>query len=175
MTPRNGTSSPSGLTPKRARFVAEYLVDLNATQAAIRSGYSQRTAEVQGCRLLRNAQIAALVAAKTEKQMEKLELTAEMVKERLRLIGFQDIRQLFDEHGNLRPVHELSDTAAAMVAGVEVIKKNAAAGDGVIDTVHKVKVVDPVKALEMLAKHFGLLEEKVVHSGGITITHELPE
>ena len=62
-----------------------------------------------------------------------------------------------------------------MVAGLEVIKKNAAAGDGVVDTVHKVKVVDPVKALEMLAKHFGLLTEKLEHSGSITIIHELPD
>lgn len=163
------------LNDKQARFVAEYLVDLNATQAAIRAGYSRKTASSQGERLLRNAEIAKAVAVSTSRQLARIELTADMVKERLRLIGFQDIRQLFDELGNLRPVHGLSDEAAVMVAGVEVIKKNAAAGDGIIDTVHKVKVVDPVKALEMLAKHFGLLEEKVVHSGGITITHELPE
>lgn len=163
------------LTPKQERFVAEYLVDLNATQAAIRCGYSVKTAAQQASRLLTNVEIATAVAVGTAKQLGKLELTAERVKERIGLLAFQDIRKLFDEAGNLRPIHGLSDDAAAMVAGVEVIKKNAAAGDGVIDTVHKVKVVDPIKALEMLAKHFGLLEEKIVHSGGITITHELPE
>jgi phage terminase small subunit len=82
-----------------------------------------------------------------------------MVKERLRLLAFQDIRQLFDEQGNLRPIHTLGDSAAAMVCGVEVIIKNAQAGDGVTDRVHKVKNVDPVKPLEMLAKHFGILED----------------
>lgn len=49
------------LTPRQQRFVGEYLCDLNATQAAIRAKYSQKTAEVQGCRLLRNAQVAAAV------------------------------------------------------------------------------------------------------------------
>jgi phage terminase small subunit len=82
---------------------------------------------------------------------------------------------LFDEQGNLRPIHSLPDDAAAMVGGIEVIKKNAAAGDGVIDTVHKVKVVDPVKALEMLAKHFGILTEKVEHSGALSITWQTSE
>ena len=163
------------LTPKQARFVAEYLIDLNATQAAVRAGYSPKTANEQGSRLLANASVAAAVQAGTAKQLEKAELTAEMVKARLRLLAFQDIRKLFDDDGNLKPIHELDDDAAAMVAGFEVIKKNAAAGDGIIDTVHKVKAVDAVKPLEMLAKHFGLLIERVEHSGGIVIQHEVPE
>lgn len=119
--------------------------------------------------------MASAIAEKQAKQLERAELTADMVKDRLRLLAFQDVRALFDEAGNLKPISTLSDDAAAMVAGFEVIKKNAAAGDGVIDTVHKVKVVDAVKPLEMLAKHFGLLIERVEHSGGIAITHEVPE
>jgi phage terminase small subunit len=162
--------APRGLTPRQARFVAEYLVDLNATQAAIRAGYSAKTAQEQSSRLLSNAMVAAAVAEKQSAQLARVDLTAEMVKERLRLIGFQDVRKLFDEAGNLLPLHKLSDDAAVMVAGLEVIKKNAQAGDGIIDTVHKVKVVDPIKALEMLAKHYGLLTEKVEHSGGVSIT-----
>lgn len=157
------------LTPKQQRFVAEYLVDLNATQAAIRAGYSAKTADVQGPRLLGNVRVAEALTAKQRAQLAKVELTAEMVKERLRLLAFQDIRTLFDDAGNLKPIHELTDDAAPLVAGLEVIKKNAAAGDGIIDTVHKVKVVDPVKPLEMLAKHFGLLIERVEHSGGIDV------
>jgi phage terminase small subunit len=157
------------LTPKQERFVAEYLVDLNATEAAKRCGYSPQTAKQQGSRLLTNADVLEAIKARQSAQLDKVNLTAEMVKERLRIIGFQDIRKLFDQDGNLKPLHQLDDESAAMVAGVEVIKKNAAAGDGVIDTVHKVKVVDPVKSLEMLAKHFGLLTEKIEHSGELVI------
>lgn len=157
------------LNPKQQRFVAEYLIDLNATQAAIRAGYSAKTAESQASSLLRNPKVAEVVKARTSQQLAKVGVTAEAVKERLRLIGFQDVRKLFDEQGNLKPIHSLDDDAAVMVAGIEVIKKNAAAGDGVIDTVHKVKIVDPVKSLEMLAKHFGLLVERVEHSGALEI------
>jgi len=68
------------LNPKQTRFVAEYLIDLNATQAAIRAGYAKgKTAEVQGSRLLGNAKIAAEIAKGQAKLGAKLELTAEKV------------------------------------------------------------------------------------------------
>lgn len=157
------------MTPKQRRFVAEYLIDLNATQAAIRAGYSKKNADVTGPRLLGNVGVAEAIAAGASKQLGKAELTGEMVKERLRILAFQDIRQLFDEQGNLRPLHTLTDDAAACVAGMEVIIKNAAAGDGVTDRVHKIRVVDQVKPLELLAKHFGLLVEQVQVKGDLVL------
>lgn len=175
MSKESGTLPRAGLTPKQQRFVAEYLKDLNASAAYRRAGYAAKDADVNGPALMGNHRIAAAIAAGTARQLEKAELTGAMVKARLRLLGFQDIRKLFDAAGNLLPIHSLSDDAAPMIAGMEVIIKNAAAGDGVTDRIHKVKVVDQVKPLELLAKHFGLLDEHVVHSGGITLTHELPE
>jgi phage terminase small subunit len=67
------------LNPKQQRFVAEYLKDLNATQAAIRAGYSKHTAQEQGSRLLSNAMVAAAVAKGQNKIAGKLEITAEKV------------------------------------------------------------------------------------------------
>ncbi len=67
------------LNPKQTRFVAEYLIDLNATQAAIRAGYSKRTAQEQGSRLLSNVIVAAAVDAGIAKRAGKLEITAEKV------------------------------------------------------------------------------------------------
>jgi len=72
------------LTPKQQRFVDEYLVDLNATQAAIRAGYSPKTADRQGHRLLKNAEIAQSVAAGREARAERTELTADWVLTKLR-------------------------------------------------------------------------------------------
>lgn len=157
------------LNPKQARFVAEYCRDLNATQAAIRAGYSKKTASSQGERLLRNAEIASAVAEKTHQHLEKADLTAARVLEELRRLSFADIRSMFDERGNLRPLHELTAEQAACIAGFEVIKKNAEAGDGKVDVVHKVRVIDKTRSLEMLAKHFALLTERVEHSGGFTM------
>ncbi len=67
------------LTPKQAAFVREYLVDMNATRAAIRAKYSKRTAEQQGHRLLRNAGVAKAVASALQRRAERLELTQDTV------------------------------------------------------------------------------------------------
>lgn len=69
----------SALTPKQQRFVAEYLIDLNATQAAIRAGYSKRTANEQGSQLLAKLSIRQAIDAAIAKRSGKLEITAEKV------------------------------------------------------------------------------------------------
>lgn len=70
-------AKPAGLTPKQQRFVAEYLKDQNGKQAAIRAGYAPRSAEVQGCRLLRNAQVRAAVDKAQARVAKKAEITVE--------------------------------------------------------------------------------------------------
>ena len=157
------------MNAKRALFVAEYLIDLNATRAAIRAGYSAKTARTIGSQLLTNVDIQAAVAEQQGRQLADVGVTAQRVKAEIARLAFSDIRGLFDEHGNLRPMSDLTDAQAASVAGLEVIIKNVAAGDKHTDTIHKVKVWDKPKALEMLAKHFGLLDERVHHDGDLTI------
>jgi phage terminase small subunit len=157
------------MTPKQQRFVSEYLVDLNATQAAIRAGYSAKNANVIGPRLLVNVGISAAIAAGKGKQLEAAELSAARVLEEMRRLAFVDMRSFFDEHGNLKPIHELAAEHGSVLASFEVIKKNAQAGDGVIDTIHKIKLWDKVRALEGLAKHFGLLIERVQVSGEVSL------
>lgn len=159
------------LRPKQARFVAEYLKDLNATQAAVRAGYTGKP-NVIGPRLLAHVGVAAAIQEGTAKHLESAGLSATRTLEEMRRLAFSDIRKLFDASGNLRPIHELDDETAACLASLEVVKKNLAAGDGKTDTVHKLKVWDKTRSLEMLAKHFGLLEDKVAHSGHLTIGFE---
>lgn len=90
-------------------------------------------------------------------------------------LAYSDVREAFDADGNLKPIKDWPDTLAAAVSGVEIVKKNLAAGDGQTDTVHKLKLWDKPKNLEMLFKHLGLLVERLEHSGDITLKHELPE
>ena len=163
------------LTPKQERFVAEYLIDLNATQAAIRAGYSVKTAGSVGSENLTKPEIKAAVEVGQAARAAKAGITADRVLEEVRRLALSDVRTLFDEGGNLRPLHELSDEQAAAVAGLEVVIKNAKAGDGQTDTIHKINVWDKPKSLEMLAKHFALLTERLEHSGGLKILHEVPE
>src|SRR5690348_14082739 len=72
------------LTPRQAKFVQEYMVDLNATQAAIRAGYSPQTAEQQGARLLKNVKVASTVQAALAERSERTRLKADAVIEELR-------------------------------------------------------------------------------------------
>lgn len=157
------------MTAKQERFVAEYLIDLNATQAAIRAGYPAKTANRMGSENLSKPDIAAAIAAKTAKQLEKADLTAQMVKDRLAALAFVDPRKFFNADGTIKPITELDADTAACVAQFEVIKKNAEAGDGHMDTVHKVRLVDSTKPLNTLAEHFGLMVQRVEHSGALEI------
>lgn len=159
------TDSETKLTPKQARFVSEYRQDLNATQAAIRAGYSPRTANEQGARLLAKASVAKVLAQQTKIQLEKAELTAVRTLEAIRRPLVADVRKLFTAQGGLKAITELDDDEASLIAGFEVIVKNAQAGDGHTDTVHKIKIVDRARYVEMAAKHFKLLTDVQEHRG----------
>jgi hypothetical protein len=102
------------------------------------------------------------------KVREEYKLTAQRVLEEIALHSFSNVQDLFDEAGNLKPIHTLTRAQAAAISSFEVIKKNAEAGDGVTDVVHKVRVVDKLKTLELLAKHFALLTEKLDVKGEFT-------
>lgn len=155
------------MTPKQARFVAEYLIDLNATQAAIRAGYSPRTASEQGTRLLGKAQIAKAVADAQAKRLARLDLTADRVLQEIARIAFSDIRTWFTAEGKLRPIHELPTDVAAALGSVEVRRERTRRdGEAVTEEdVVKLKAWDKPRALDMLAKHFGLVRERHEHTG----------
>jgi phage terminase small subunit len=127
---------------------------LNTTQAAIRAGYTAAWANKNVIRLTVDNGIAAAVAKGTARQLENAELSASRVIEELRRLAFVDAPGVFDDAGNLRPFSEWTPEQRASLAGYEVIIKNAAAGNGHTDTVHKVKLSDKLKALDLLARHF---------------------
>jgi phage terminase small subunit len=81
------------LTSKQAKFVQEYLIDLNATQAAKRAGYSEKTAEQQGYQLLQNPSVAASLEKAMERRAIRTEISADRVLNELAKIGFVDIRK----------------------------------------------------------------------------------
>jgi len=86
------------MTPKQQRFVAEYLIDLNATQAAIRAGYAKSGASVEGVRLLANAKVAAAVAAAQVKRSERTEVTQDYVLNSI--VAIMEERKGVGEHSN---------------------------------------------------------------------------
>jgi len=139
------------LNARQVRFVEEYLVDFNATQAAIRAGYSKRTASEQGYDLLRKPQIAEAIQAKQRELSAKTGITVERVVQELARLAFSDVRKLFNPDGSLRPVHELDDEAAAAIASIEV----EAPTERSPVWSKKIKVWDKRGSLEALLKHLG--------------------
>ena len=147
------------LTPKQAAFVAEYLVDLNATQAAIRAGYSERTAGSQGERLLKKVEVQIALAEAQQKRAERTEITADNVLAEIAKVAFSDVRKIFDSNGGLVRISDLDDAAAACVAGCDLV--TVSKGEGEIEHVAKIKLADKLKALELAGRHLGLFNDKL--------------
>lgn len=159
--PQRPEKPSAALTDKQTRFVAEFLIDLNAAAAARRAGYSAKTADQQGYENLRKPEIATAITAGKTRQLDTAELSAVRVLEELRRLAFVDLRGFYDDAGNLKAISALTAEQGAALAGVEIVKKNLTAGDGFVDTVHKIKRWDKVRTLEILAKHFHLIDEKI--------------
>jgi phage terminase small subunit len=155
--------STRDLTPKQAEFARQYLLDLNATQAAIRAGYSAKTAQEQASRLLSNVMVRRLVEDLQKARSESTGVTADRVISELARIAFGNQRAVMTwgaDGVSLRESSQLTDDEAALVS--EVAETVSAAGNGL-----KLKTHDKVRALELLGKHLGMFVDKVEHSGAI--------
>lgn len=159
------------LTAKQEMFVREYLVDLNATQAALRSGYSAKTARAIGTENLSKPAIGQAIAEAMKNRARRTEITADRVLQELARIAFFDIRRLYRDDGSMKAPHELDDEAAAVLSGVDVTEEFAGSGE---DREHvgytkKARVFDKGAALTLAMRHLGMLKDKVEHSGSMTL------
>lgn len=165
-----------GLTPKQQRFVEEYLIDLNATQAAIRAGYSAKTAHAAGSRLLTNVKVKPVIRAAMDERAKRLEISADNVLKELARIGFADIRDLVEwdeEHVGFRPSEQLTDDQAAVVSEVLAETKRFTDSKGNTETTIKLKLktYDKLAALRDLGRHLKLFTDQVEHAvtGGVLV------
>lgn len=159
------------LTPKEAKFVDEYMLDLNATGAARRAGYSEKIASVVGFRLLRKDKIQDALTAARQALLKKTGVTPErIIRERARL-AFADIGECFDENGNLLPIHEIPEDTRRALSGIEIEDLYAGAGNDRVQIGYtkKVKTWDKNRALEALEKQFGLYDADRANQSGLVI------
>lgn len=149
----------AGLTERQARFVAEYLVDLNAAKAAVRAGYSVKVGKQTGSRLLGHAAVQAAITAGQGKRLAKIELTAENVLEQLRRIIMFDPATMYDDRGCLLPVRDMPPEARSMLSGVEVDELFEGSGAERTQTgfVSKVKFWNKADSLKAAMSHLALL------------------
>ena len=144
------------LTPKQKAFVQEYLIDLNATQAAIRAGYSKKTAYRTGADNLRKHQIQKAIKKAMDARSERTQIDADWLLTRLADEADADIADLYNENGGLKPVNEWPKIwRQGLVAGIDVEQQyywedGVKIPDGVVT---KIKLSDRVKRLELIGKH----------------------
>lgn len=154
------------LTQKQVAFIEEYLIDLNATQAAIRAGYSKHTAKEQGCQLLTKLNIQAAIDKKVAARSKRTEITQDMVVKELARIAFLDPRRLYTEEGELIQIHKLPADVAAAIGGLDVTSTK---GDNSVTT-KKIKLIDKKGSLEMLARHLKMFTDNTNKDDEINIT-----
>lgn len=143
------------LTDRQQRFVSEYLIDLNATQAAIRAGYSKKTADRIGPELLGKTCVSEAIQAAKDARSKRTEITQDRVLEEYARVAFFDPRKMFDADGNPLNISELDDDTAAAVAGLEVVKEFDP-DTGVTSYTKKYKIANKLGALDSVAKHLGM-------------------
>ncbi len=147
-----GADVPNRMTPRQRRFVEEYLIDLNASAASVRAGYSKRSASDNGWRVLRHPAVAAAVEKAQAARAERTRVTADKVVKELAKVAFGDPRRLFSWGPDgviLRESSELSEAEAALVSEISETR-NAAGGS------RRIKLRCKLTALTALGKHLGL-------------------
>lgn len=168
------------LTAKQQRFVQEYLIDHNATQAAIRAGYSAKTAKSIGQENLTKPDIADAIAAAQKAVVEKVGVTAERVREELAKIGFANSDDYLtgdpSEPSISLPLGDRVKMAAVAEVTVESFKDGK--GEGARDVRRvKYKLHDKRAALVDLGRDLGMFKERVEHTGkdGAPIAVTIPD
>ena len=165
----------SKLTDKQRRFVAEYLVDLNATQAAMRAGYSAKTAAEQASRLLTNVKVKAAIEAGQKKTATKLEITKERIVEELAKLAFSNMQDYMRSTADGDPYLDFSNLTreqAAALAEVTVEDFTDGRGEDARQVRRvKFKLHDKKGSLVDLAKMMGFTTEKteVMHQVGDSV------
>ena len=150
----------ANLTPKQQRFVEEYLIDLNATQAAIRAGYSAKTAAVIGAENLIKPYIQKAIQEAQNKLTERTEITQDYV--------LTNIKKVIERCMQQEAV-QARDGSPLLVEGPE----------GDLACLFEFKETGALKGLELLGKHLGMFKDKIEHSGpgggdiAVTITRRV--
>ena len=151
------------MTRKQKRFIEEYLIDLNATQAAIRAGYSPDAAKEIGCENLTKPNIRAHIDKAMAERSKRTGVNADRVVMELAKIAFVNAADVVNaEDATLKEDVLPEDTAAIQSVKVKTIPTKE--GEGIE---REIKMADKIKALELLGKHLGMFKDKLELSGGL--------
>jgi phage terminase small subunit len=168
------------LDSREKLFVEEYLVDLNIERAAISAGYAKSTARTKAFNWVSNGKhrkphVIEAIQKAFKKRSERTEITQDRVLEEFAKLAFSDPRKFFDENDNLKPITDLDDDTAACLSGMDIVTKKVGKGeDSETETVKKIKFIDKKRALDSVARHLGMFNDKL-GVGGINPDGEITE
>lgn len=149
------------LTAKQQRFVDEYLIDLNATRAAIRAGYSPSTANEQGARLLVNVSISSAISQAMAHRSRRTGITQDRVLRELAKIAFVNANDVIDpDSATVRQNAEEEDLSC-----IQSVKVKTSESDTGSSSEREIKLADKLRALELLGKHLGLFDKRDQSAG----------
>ncbi|MEN1496365.1 terminase small subunit [Pseudomonas aeruginosa] len=145
------------LTKKQRLFVDEYLIDLNATQAAIRAGYSTRRATEIGYQLLQRPEVAQAIQAAMAERSKRTEVEADYVIRRLREIDEMDVLDILEDDGSFRSIRDWPRAWRQFLSGIEIAELFEGRSDDrrIAGVLRKVKWPDKLRNLELLSRHVG--------------------
>lgn len=138
------------LTDKQELFAREFIVDLNATQAAIRAGYSEKSSRNQGARMMANDDILNRIAELKAERNEQVGVDAAYVLRRLTEIDQMDVLDILLANGELKPIKDWPKVWRTTLSGMDVVEMASSDSAALLK---KIKWPDKVKNLELLGKH----------------------
>jgi phage terminase small subunit len=164
------TSKSKGKTSKkkakpagdlRARFAEEYAIDHNGTQAAIRAGYSPKSAAAAASRMLKLVNVASKVNTLDAEKSQRTAITADRVLQEYESLAMVDIIDIFNANGTMKPLDKIPEAARRAIAGIEIMEEFQGKGDErtFLGYTKKLKLTDKKGALDSLAKIMGLMRD----------------
>lgn len=164
------------ITDRMKKFVDEYLIDFNATQAAIRAGYSPDTANEQGSQLLARPDIRELVAEGQKEIMERTQTFQDNAVAELKIVGFSDLADFLTvKEGGIveqKPFNELTKEQTKCIKKIRQVVRSTHAADGSIlhqTATLEIELHDKLKALELLGRHLGMFNDTLRLEGALPL------
>jgi len=164
------------ITDRMKKFVDEYLIDFNATQAAIRAGYSPDTANEQGSQLLARPDIRELVAEGQKEIMERTQTFQDNAVAELKIVGFSDLADFLTvKDGGIveqKPFNELTKEQTKCIKKIKQTVRSSHSADGTIlhqTAVIEIELHDKLKALELLGRHLGMFNDTLRLEGALPL------
>ncbi|EKN3890696.1 terminase small subunit [Yersinia enterocolitica] len=159
------------LTDKQEMFCREYLIDLNATQAAIRAGYSDKTANRTASENLSKPDIQKRISELKSQRNEEVGIDASYVLKRLVEIDQMDVLDILKEDGGIKPISEWPKVWRTTLSGFDINTSITNFDETTVENIlKKIKWPDKVKNIELLGRHVNVNAFKEVHEHNVNIT-----